>query len=401
MDKINLLGRDVTTYYGPNLAISAVVFIDDVTGMGGQKTANNLIFNCSIMEEKKKMTFNNKTGKTEYMVVQVNKNDEVKTVTEKVKKGYISRVKEHKMLGTWLDESFSYALNITKRKKKLHYMIGSINRRASPSKIGIYAVQARLVLAESVIIPSMLHDVEGFPVHTDGEIKQLEQIQYNILTGILRLPQSTPYCALLMEVGWWKMRARIAYRKLMLYHNILRSDEKRLILQLIKVQKDECRETTWYSSVQREIKKYAIEMDPKEVLKSTWKKEVKRKITEKEESEIREKCASSTKARFVSADEYKMKDYLAGKTHLMEARKIMMTRLNMCKIPGNFKGNGDGKCTLCEEDVGKIEHYLVCPKVKMLAEVWEVKEEDLISQEVIKMKNLSKFMEKVEVMIHP
>ena len=34
MDKINLLGRDVVTYYGPNIPIQAVSFVDDVTGVG-------------------------------------------------------------------------------------------------------------------------------------------------------------------------------------------------------------------------------------------------------------------------------------------------------------------------------------------------------------------------------
>merc|ERR1712096_574557 len=44
MDKINLLGKDVTTYYGPNLPLEAVVFVDDVTGMGSVNGANRLIY---------------------------------------------------------------------------------------------------------------------------------------------------------------------------------------------------------------------------------------------------------------------------------------------------------------------------------------------------------------------
>ena len=51
MDKINELGKDIKTYYSPDLAIQAVVFVDDVTGAGGINTINNTIFNCSLMEE--------------------------------------------------------------------------------------------------------------------------------------------------------------------------------------------------------------------------------------------------------------------------------------------------------------------------------------------------------------
>ena len=85
--------------------------------------------------------------------------------------------------------------------------------------MGIYAVPLRLKLAEIVIIPSILHNAEAFPTYTENEVKQLDSVQHSILTGVLNLPMSTPYNALLMEVGWWTMRARLGYRKLMLYHN--------------------------------------------------------------------------------------------------------------------------------------------------------------------------------------
>ena len=54
MDKINLMGKDVKTYYSPDLAIQAVVFVDDVTGAGGINQINNTIYNCSLMEERKR-----------------------------------------------------------------------------------------------------------------------------------------------------------------------------------------------------------------------------------------------------------------------------------------------------------------------------------------------------------
>ena len=92
MDKVNLLGNDVVTYYGPEIPIRAVTFVDDVSGAGGISTADNTIYNCGIMEEKKMMTFNNKGGKTEYLVVVVNE-EEVQTLTSEVKRGRVERVR--------------------------------------------------------------------------------------------------------------------------------------------------------------------------------------------------------------------------------------------------------------------------------------------------------------------
>ena len=400
MDKVNIVGKDVTTFYSPNVPIQAGIFVDDVTGIGGIRAANNLIYNCNILEEKKKMTFNNKVGKTEYMV-SGKQRDEICTITESVKKGYISRVKEHKLLGTWLDESGKYGINIDKRKEKLQFMISSIRKQTSPCKLGVYSVDARLKLAEVVIIKSILHNAEGFPMYKEEEIKQLESMQLNILTGLLEMPKTTPYCALLMETGWWTMRGRLAYSKMMLYHNILRSDAKRPIQKIVLEQEKEVRKTTWLNSVLREITSYNITLDPKESLKSSWKKEVKEKITERMEEEIREKCHNSTKARTVKNDRYERKEYLLGKVSLQETKKILMTRMNMNRIPGNYKGKDKGTCTLCNEAEGNIEHYFGCRMVKQVKKAWGVELQDLASHDLRKMKDVSKFMEKVEIMVDP
>ena len=399
MDKINILGKDVNTYYGPNLVLEAGIFIDDVTGMGSVNVANNLIYNCNIMEEKKKMTFNNKRGKTEYMVMGKG-SDEVRTVTSTLKKGHVTRVEEHKLVGTWLDETGRYGINIEKKKEKLPYMIGSIKNHASPLKVGVYSAESRLRLAEMVIIPSILHDAEAFPQYREEEIKKLESIQLTILTGILEMPKTTPYYALLMEVGWWTMRARLAYRKLMLYHNIVRSNEKRPLRKILDVQDEEKRKTTWLSSVQAEMNAYNITLDPKETLKSTWKNEVKKKITEIAGREIRRKCNNSTKARIVRDDKYEAKEYLLGKVPLQEVKRILKMRMNMNLIPGNYKGKGEGMCP-CTHGEGTTEHYFECRMVMQLRKTWDVKLEDLNSVDTKRMSSVANFMENVEVMIEP
>ena len=119
-----------------------------------------------------------------------------------------------------------------------------------------------------------------------------------------------------MEVGWWTMKARLEYRKLMLYHNIMKSDERRVTKQLLEVQENEIRETTWLAEVRKVIVRLGISLNVKETLKSTWKREMKRKINEEMEIEIRQKCYNSKKSRIVRDDQYQRKDYLGGKVEL-------------------------------------------------------------------------------------
>ena len=401
MDKINIIGKNITTFYGPKLPIKAGVFMDDVSGSGGAAVANNVVYNCRLLEEKKKMIFNNKKGKTEYVIIPGGKKDEeIQTVTEQVKKGYINRADEHKMLGTWVDESGCYTINIQKRKLHLPYMISSVRQRAHPRKVGMYATDARLKLAEAVIIPSILHNVEAYPFYEQKDIEGLERVQHQVLTGLLDIPISTPYLAILMETGFWTMKARIAYRKLMLYQNILKSDKRRVLKSLIDIQKNEARDTTWYGGIRKILDKYGVKEDPSNLLKSTWKMLVKKKITEKTGEEIKMKLKDMTKGRTVINDKYEQKKYL-NELEMKDSTRILKMRLHMSKIPGNFKGDGDGCCTLCHMGIGRIEHYFECSKVNLIRDMWQIGIEDLTSEDTSKLLKLANFTDKVEYMLEP
>ncbi len=399
MDKINMMGKDVVTYYGPSLPIKAVAFIDDVNSAGGGRVGDNLINNCNIMEERKKMTFNNKNTKTEYMVIG-GFEEEPYTITNTVKNGRIQRVQEHKTLGSWFDETGEYGINVKKKKEKLQFMITTTKNEASPKNVGVYALDARLMLAEVVVIISLIYNAEAYHEYKEDEITELERVQHTVLVGILELPSSTPYYALLMETGWWTMRGRLAYKKLMLYQNIVTSDDRRVIKKMIGVQKTLDRPTTWYGSVTRDIVKYGIELEPENILKSQWKKHVKQKIGEKMEEEIRDKCTTMSKARTVKSDIYEKKQYLST-ANFNDSKKILKTRLHMSKLPGNYKGRGEGICPMCNEQKGNFEHYFNCRYTRQLVQEWDVVESDLGSLEKEKLRAVANFIEKVEIMLEP
>ena len=196
------------------------------------------------------------------------------------------------------------------------------------------------------------------------------------------------------------MEARLTYKKLMLYHNIITSDDKRAVKRIIKAQEKEERKTTWYSSIKNEIKKYKITVDAKTSLKSRWKKHVKEKINENMEKMIRKECNEMKKARTVRNDRYEKKGYLEN-NNLRETKKILKTRLHMTNLPGNYKGGGTGICTLCEREEGSTEHYFQCPQVNHLARTIGVNKEDLEDKNEEKMKNVANFIEKVEIMLDP
>ena len=104
---------------------------------------------------------------------------------------------------------------------------------------------ARLKLVDAVIMPSILYNVECYPTITSGELHELESLQAEIIAQIMEVPRTTPYAGMLMETGLLTMEARIAYKKLMLFQNIMMSDEDRMTRVMVKVQIEEDREGTW------------------------------------------------------------------------------------------------------------------------------------------------------------
>ena len=65
-------------------------------------------------------------------------------------------------------------------------------------------------------------------------------------------------------------KARLHYKKLMLFHNIVHSDDRRVAKRLLEVQKKENRKTTWFGSIQMIKSRYKIQLDERNTLKSTF-----------------------------------------------------------------------------------------------------------------------------------
>ena len=231
------------------------------------------------------------------------------SITRAVKNGWIRRLKEYELLGTWMNEGGNYFTAVEKMKKKLPLMAIMTKQVGNKNIVGRYALTARIKLVEAVCMKGLLYGAEAVP-NLDEEMEELEKVQHKLLCDIVGLPLSTPCMPLLMELGLWTMKHKIQYKKLMLYHNLLVSNEVRIVRRMVVYQKEEGREGTWASGVLRAMKEAGIKTKPEDVLKSKWKKEVKAKLSAKNEEEVREGCRKLRKGRTVCEDTWGMKDYL-------------------------------------------------------------------------------------------
>ena len=259
MDHINKTSYGIKTMYGPDLEINALAFVDDVASGGNVMTANNTVESCAVLEQKKKIVMNTKPGKSAHMKVDGKRCNY--NVTKAVKNGLFGEVDEYKHLGVWLDTSGSYMINIKKNVAKMTYMKNNIKALANGGNMGNLATSARLKMFETTVIPAILYGVEAFPYFTKAEEKQMEIMQGRLLKDIMDLPHSTPYEAILLEFGMPTMKSRVEYRKLMLYHNIVNSDERRIVKKVIEEQRKMDREGTWFDGIKKILDYHAVHME--------------------------------------------------------------------------------------------------------------------------------------------
>lgn len=238
--------------------------------------------------------------------------------------------------------------------------VSSIRSLASKENVGCLYFVTRLFLYEACIVPCMLYLLEAWVV-MEKELEKLENLQRKILCSLMEVPKTTPYWGLLHETGQWSIKWRLVYRKLMLYHNIMTSEDDRLVKGVIEQQKG--KKGSFYEDVQvlgEELNLKDIHEMEKAELKTAIKNEVKKRM----KKEIEVAAEGSTKLRFIRTTEFQQASYFQHYGS-EDAKLILKMRLNMVDVYGNFKGDITKKrlCSHCKEHLDTTEHLVQCRKV--------------------------------------
>ena len=360
-DQINNIGEDQTRPLGKEI-VGILVFVDDVMSAGGVEDARRCIRNLREMERLKKFTYGLK--KTNYMVMNTGK-DEKKPIEEEVREGKVKECAEYEYLGLWVNQEANLQLHIQKKASKIKGEVTALKSLVSYHNVGSTYVNGRLQLYECCIVNSLLYDLEGWNKLSKMEIKKLESVQHKSLCSLLELPKTTPNIGLLNEVGIWTIEERLKYRKIMLYHNLINSDDDRLAKKVVLENKDNDEKDTFYESVTKMTSSLGIDINnieemSKEQLKNKMKLEIGNRMVRNINNQLH-----LTKMRFVKKqEEFCRKDYIK-KMDAKDAIQTLRTRLNMIRIYGNYKGDISltRPCPLCRMADDTTEHLITCGEV--------------------------------------
>ena len=357
-DQINKIGENQEKMVGDQM-VGILVFVDDVMAAGTVEEIRKAIRNFRAMESLKKFTYGLK--KTNYMIMKTGREKD-EEVLEAVKQGPVKRVSEYNYVGIWLNEAGNCSLQIDNKKESIKGKISALKSLACYQNVGPIYVMVRLYLYEMCIVPSVLHNLEGWNKLSKAEIKKLETIQHNALCSLLNLPKSTPYMGLISELGIWRMEERLIYRKTMLYHNLMNSDKGRLSRKIVEQQQDDPDEDTFYNVTKLYFDRLDINITSTTMMAKSELKRILKKQIDLRTLDIINKSLHMTKLRFLKPSDTletsKYFDSLPGS----QALKTLKTRLNMLPVYGNFKGDLSKPrlCQHCEMEDDTTEHLLSC-----------------------------------------
>ena len=247
-------------------------------------------------------------------------------------------------------------------EKKANDIIREGNAMCAREQIGHMEFIAKRFVYENIAVRSLFHNIEAWSNLRQGDVDRLEVIQGKVLKGLFGLPKSTPYWGVLHELDLLPISLLLLYKKLMLYHNLINSDDERIAKKVIQQQEKLKHDKCWFGNVKEEAEEIGIELKEekvKGVTKSSWKKEVKTRIRTIFEDKLKKRKEMSTKLRFL---EVKGVDTYIKENTKVDIRMAMKIRLNMVEhISSNFGENG--LCVLCNEP-DSTEHVFICPRVE-------------------------------------
>ena len=245
--------QEVVNYQYGKVEISMSVFMDDVAAVGTANIIKKGTQNCRRVEIEKKMIYGLK--KSKYMVINMGKEPK-EVIKEKVKEGIVQQTDickylVYKYLGIVINKLGNLKDHILELNRKCEVINREINAIGAKHQVGKEEIRLKLKLYETCLMPALIYGLEAWGKIDKDEMNEIEKIQGRALKRIFNLPISTSYIGLIMETGTWPANQRIQYSIMMLYHNIMNSDHKRVARKILAEQTKSNRKNTMITKVQQ------------------------------------------------------------------------------------------------------------------------------------------------------
>ena len=201
---------------------------------------------CSVMEKEKMWEFS--TEKSNWMC-QRNRKRNVEDIDVEVTQGKITKARVYKFLGNMVNEEGNMDDQLKFMETKVVMVVREGKKMCCQSKIGKFEYAGKQLVYQQLAVASVFFNIETW---TNFRKSDLKKMTGQLLKGLFGLPQSTPYWGLLYELGIIPIKYVITYKRMMLYHNIMNSDDNRVIKHVVREQEASEYEKCWFGNMKME-----------------------------------------------------------------------------------------------------------------------------------------------------
>ena len=246
MDKIGknaYLSKNAIYTYKGSVEIPPLGMVDDeliISECGNDSVMTNSVINTFI--ESKKLRF----AESKCHKIHIGKTNQICPVLQ-VHGFQMDGSKCEKYLGDLISENGKIKENIAARRAKGYGLSDGILAILAEIPLGRYKIEMGLTLRQAMLINGILYNSEAWQSISDGEYKQLEEVDNHFLGKLLGAHSKTSTAFLHLETGTLPIRFVIANRRLVYYFNIMSKPESELIHRVFKAQMLSPTKGDWYN----------------------------------------------------------------------------------------------------------------------------------------------------------
>ena len=198
-------------------------------------------------------------------------------------------------------------------------------------------------------------------------MKQLEDLDLNLLRKILNTPFSVPPEAVYLELGCLNISTIIKARRINYLHYLVTQDENSMLYKFFSAQWKYPSKSDWTEQVRLDLADFGLPADLeyiKEKSKSKFAKLVKIKAKEFTFFSYLERNLSKLENLFYK--ELKLQKYLELENlTVKQAQSLFSYRTRMANFSENFRGpSGPQLCPICKTHLDSQHLSFQCPQVK-------------------------------------
>ena len=277
-------------------------------------------------------------------------------------------VEQERYLGDILTSSGKINENIEERFNKGLGKINDIMSMLNEVSFGHYFFEMALMFRQSMLINSILCNVEVLYGITKTHVEKLEAVDKTFMRRIFQSPVSTPIESFFIETNVLPLRFVIMARRIMYYHTLLQKPDSELAKTVFLTQQKLTVKNDWINLVKDDLQQCQItlsESDIKHMKKEKFKKLVNEKIRNLSDDYLLNLQQSHSKSSKIYITE-NIKSYLiCEELSLAQKRMLFLMRNQMCDVKTNYSTHykHNMKCRLCDKDEESIFHLLVCDEL--------------------------------------